>query len=141
LQLRAFGANPRDAEVAGNLAFLYLKLSPPQPEIARQVVLHAMALDSVQLRAMRADDWLTFAVANALIGRQDDATNALYVTIALTQDLDRSCKAALGAMAGYGERLKQPVQAMMLRIHSQGRDYESPFCGWPPRGNVARTYF
>jgi hypothetical protein len=141
LQLRAFGANPRDAEVAGNLAFLYLKLSPPQPEIARQVVLHAMALNSVQLHTTRADDWLTFAVANALIGRQDDATNALYVSIALTQDLERSCKAALGAMAGYGERLKQPVQAMMLRIHSQGRDYESPFCSWPPRGNIARTYF
>jgi len=141
LQLRAFGANPRDAEIAGNLAFLYLKLSPPQPEISRQVVLHAMALNSVQLHTTRADDWLTFAVANALIGRQDDATNALYVTIALTQDLERSCKAALGAMTGYGERLKQPVQAMMARIHSQGRDYESPFCSWPPRGNIARTYF
>jgi len=141
LQLKAFGANPRDSEVAGNLAFLYLKLSPPQPEMARQVVLNAMALNSVQLHTAHADDWLTFAVASALIGRQDDATNALYVTIAITGDLDRSCKAALGAIAGYGERLRAPVQAMMLRIRFQGRDYESPYCAWPQRGTVARANF
>ena len=141
LQLRAFGADPRDPEVAGNLAFLYLKLNPPQPEIARQVAMHAIALNSVQLHTTRADDWLTFAVANALIGRDEDATNALYVTVALTADLERSCRAALGAAAGYGERLRAPVQAMMMRIHSQGREYESSACSWPPRWSTARAYF
>ena len=44
LQLRAFGANPSDPDIAGNLAFVYLKLNPPQPETARQIALHAMAL-------------------------------------------------------------------------------------------------
>src|SRR4029453_15397053 len=116
----------------GNLAYLYLKVSPPQPETARQLAMHAMALRSVQLRSARVEDWNTFAIARALTGRDDDAVNALYVTIALARNLDRSCRAALSAVASYGDRMKMPVEAMMQRIRSYGRDYESPYCAWPP---------
>jgi hypothetical protein len=131
LQLRAFGANPADPDVAGNLAFLYLKLSPPQPETARQLALHAMALRGVQLRVARADDWTTFAIASALTGREDDARNALYVTIAVARNLDLSCRAALSSLTSHGDPLRRPVRAMMLRIQASGRQYGSPSCAWP----------
>ena len=133
LQLRAFGANPTDPDIAGNLAFVYLKLSPPQPETARQVALHAMALRGTQLRAARFDDWTTFAIASALVGREDDARNALYVAVAVTGDLGLSCRAVMGSLASYGDPMRGPVRAMMERIQTYGRTRESPYCNWPPQ--------
>jgi hypothetical protein len=138
LQLRAFGANPRDPEAAGNLAFLYLKVRPAQPEIARQLVLHALALGTPQYRASRVDDWNTLAVASALMGREADAVNAFYVTLALTRDLDRSCKTALAAVDSYGDDLVVPVQAMLARVRQQGRSAQSPYCTWPVHWRTAR---
>jgi hypothetical protein len=38
----------------------------------------------------------------------------------------------LSAMANYGERVREPVEAMLYRIHAQGRAYDSPYCAWPP---------
>lgn len=138
LQLRAFGANPRDPEVAGNLAFLYLKASPAQPEVSRQLVLHAMALASLSRRSMRVDDWNTLAVASALTGREADAINAFYVVLALTRDLDRSCKDALSAVDAHGGSLIVPVQTMMVRIRQHGRSMESAYCSWPVHWKSAR---
>ncbi len=138
LQLRAFGANPRDPEVAGNLAYLYLKVSPAQPEISRQLVLHAMALGSLSRRAARVDDWNTLAVASALTRREADAINAFYVVLALTRDLDRSCKEALAAVDNHGGNLVVPVQTMMARIRQQGRTTESAYCAWPVHWRSAR---
>lgn len=132
LQLKAFGANPNDPEITGNLALLHLKLDPPQPERARQLALHAIAVRGPQHRTGRVEDWTTFAIASALTGREADAKHALYVSLALTRNLDRSCRAALGALAIYGERLREPVEAMLFRLHSQGRGDESPYCAWPP---------
>ena len=133
LQLRAFGANPSDPDIAGNLAFVYLKLSPPQPETARQVALHAMALRGTQLRAARPDDWTTFAIASALVGREDDARNALYVAVAVTRDLELSCRAVLNSLASYGDPMRRPVRSMMERIQAYGRNRESAYCNWPPQ--------
>jgi hypothetical protein len=132
-QLRAFGANPRDPDVAGNLAQLYLKLAPPQPEQARQVGLLAIAVRGSQFHTARMEDWQTFAVASALAGREADATNALFVTLALAGDVERGCAAALSALASYGERLRRPVEAMFYRVQAQGRGYDAPACAWPPR--------
>ena len=59
LALKAFGANPNDPEIAGNLAFLHLKVLPTQPERARQLVLHAIGMRSAQYstgRRRRLDD-------------------------------------------------------------------------------------
>ena len=133
LQLRAFGANPRDPEVASYLAFLYLKLTPPQPDMARQVALVALATRGSQGSAIRMDDWNTFAVASALSGRETDARNALFVTLAVSGNGERACLSALHALANYGERLRRPVEAVLYRIRAQGR-YESPACAWPPNG-------
>jgi len=134
LQLRAFGANPRDPDVASYLAFLYLKLSPPQPDMARQIALVALTTRSLQGSATRVDDWNTFAVASALSGREVDARNALFVTLAVSGNGERTCLSALNALANYGERLRRPVEAVVYRIRAQGRGYDSPACAWPPNG-------
>jgi hypothetical protein len=136
LQLRAFGANPRDPEIAGNLASFYLKLTPAQPEMARQLALVALAARGPQYHSARMEDWHTFAIASALTGRESDARNALYVTLALTADVDTRCALALNAVATYGERLRRPVEAMFYRLHSQGRGVGSQACAWPPNGTV-----
>jgi hypothetical protein len=132
LQLRAFNANPRDPEIAGSLALLYLKLAPPQPDMARQVALIAIAARGPQYTVTRMEDWNTFAVASALSGRDADARNALFVTMAIAGNVERSCVAALNAVASYGEQLRAPVEAMLYRVHAQGRSYDSPWCSWPP---------
>jgi hypothetical protein len=141
LQVQALGANPQDIEVASNLAALYLKVNPPKPRLARQVVMHAMALGSAQLVAPRVQDWNTFAVASALMGREEDAMRALFVTSAITSNLGVTCRAALTAYASYGDPLRVPVEAMLSRIREQGRDDESPYCVWPPRWNAGARFY
>ena len=132
LSLRAFGANPNDPEVVGNLAFLHLRMTPSQPETARQLALQALSVRGTRFRSGRLEDWNTYALASALTGRDVDARNAMYVTVALAGSVERNCKAGLTAMANYGERVREPVEAMLYRIHSQGRAYDSPYCAWPP---------
>ena len=73
LSLKAFGANPGDPEIAGNLAFLHLRLSPAQPETARQLALHAIAVRGSRFRTGRLEDWNTYALASAMTGRDADA--------------------------------------------------------------------
>ena len=140
LQLRAFGANPRDPELAGNLAFLLLRSQPAQAESARQLAVHAIALAASQ-RTGRSDDWTTLAVANALTGRETDATNAFFVAVALSRNLDASCRAALAAIDSHGERVAAPVAAMMARIREQGREREASSCAMPARYANARAHY
>jgi len=137
LQLKAFGANPYDAEIAGNLALLHLKPNRLQPETARQLALVALVYRGARPRSGRFEDWTTYAIASALTGRAADSKNAFFVTVALSQNIERSCRAAMGAFSNYGERLREPVEAMFHRIHAQGRAYESPYCSWPPRVAMA----
>ena len=118
LQKRAFAANPLDSEVVGNLAFLHLKQRPPQAEAARQLALHALTLNDPRFPSGRIEDWTTLAVASALAGRDADARNAWYASMALASDLQRQCDAAARAEATYGERLRPSVQAMLQRARS-----------------------
>ena len=133
LQLKAFGANPYDAEIAGNLALMHLKVGRSDPETARQLALIAIANRGARSRTGRFEDWTTYAIASALTGRVADARNAFFVTVAVAPTIERSCRSALNALSTYGERLREPVEAMFHRIHSQGRAYESPHCAWPRR--------
>ena len=126
----AFAANPRDPDIAGYLAYLYLKSKPARPEIARQLALHAIVLSGSR-RSARTDEWTTFAVASALLGRDSDATRALLAQVALSDDIDRVCRSALRAYATYGERMRAPVVAMLQRLHAQGRGLDFPSCAWP----------
>jgi hypothetical protein len=132
LQLRAFGANPLDAEVAGNLAYYYLKQRPASPEVARRLALYALTLADSPYPHGRIEDWTTYAIASALVGRERDSRNAFFLTLALTPTLERQCRAAASAYASHGPALRGPTEAMLARIRTWGRSGESPFCRWPP---------
>ena len=120
LQTQAFGANPLDPQIAGNLASLRLKETEkaPEAEPARQLALHALTLKDDRFPTGRIEDWTTLAVAAALAGREADARNAWFVSMALTNDVQQQCDAALAAQATYGAPLKPSVQAMLQRARS-----------------------
>jgi hypothetical protein len=130
IELRAFGANPHDPEIAAYLAYLYLRADPVQPETARELALHAIVVSGPR-RSTRSGDWGVLAVASALTGRETEATRALLVEVALTNDLDATCRTALSAYSHFGDRLRAPVQAMLSRVHTLGAAYASPSCAWP----------
>ena len=130
-QTEAFGANPTDPEIVGNLAFLHLKTRPAQPEAARQLALHALAMHDGRYPTGRIEDWTTLAIASALAGRERDARDAWLATLALTPNTERQCRAALNAYAIYGERLRAPVEAMLYKVQTSGRE-RSALCEWPP---------
>ena len=136
LQTRAFGANPLDAEVAGNLAFLRLKQQPQQPEAARQLALHALTTHDPRFPHGRIEDWTTLAITNSLTGRERDARNAWLVTLELAPQPERQCRAAVNAYAAYGERVRPAVEAMLFRAHSAQSAHRgserSALCEWPP---------
>jgi hypothetical protein len=118
LQRMAFAANPLDSEVVGNLAFLHLKDQPPQAEAARQLALHSLALNDPRFPSGRIEDWTAFAIASALTGRDVDARNAWFASMALASDLQHQCNNAVHAEATYGERLRPSVHAMLQRARS-----------------------
>ena len=136
VELQAFGANPRDPDIAGYLALLYLRMNPARPETARQLALHSIVFSGSR-RSTRYAEWSTFAVASALTGRDADAVRAFLAEAALTTNVDRSCQAALRAYASYGERLRAPVLALLQRVNAQGRAYDAPSCMWPAYWNAA----
>jgi hypothetical protein len=127
---RAFAADPRNADIAGFLAYLNLRVHPAQAEIARQLALHALAMSGSR-RTMRIDQWNTLAIASALTGRESDATRAMLVGLALAPDVDHACRAAVAAYTTYGGPLYAPVQAVLRRTQAQGRAADAPGCAWP----------
>ena len=118
LQTLAFGADPFDPEVVGNLAYLHLRETPPQPERARQLALHALTLKDNRFPSGRIQDWTSFAIASALAGREADARSAWAVTLALADDLQRHCDAVVRAQAVYGDALRPSVQALLERARN-----------------------
>ena len=131
LQRGAFGANPRDPDIVRNFALYQLRQQPAQAEVARQLALYALLLRDRKYPAGRLEDWTTLAIASALSGRERDARNAWFVTVALAPSLELQCKAAVAAHSQYGERLRAPVEAMLERVHSSGRADRSASCDWP----------
>jgi hypothetical protein len=132
LELRAFAANPRDPEIAGQLAVLYLKATPPRPDLARDLALTALTARSTQYATTRLEDWQTFAAASALSGREADARNALFVTLALSANVERTCVAAWNAITSYGSRMRSSVDALLYRVYMRGHSVDSPWCAYPP---------
>lgn len=133
LQLKAFGANPLDPDIVGDLALFHLRQHPAQAEIARQLALYALITRDRKYPTGRIEDWAALAIASALSGRDLDARNAWFVTIALAPSLEQQCRAAINAYALYGERLRSPVEAMLYRVHSYRQSERSAFCEWPSR--------
>jgi hypothetical protein len=135
-ELQAFGANPRDPDIAGYLAFLYLQTKPARPEIARQLALHSIVFSGSR-RSTRHAEWNTLAIASALTGRDVDAVRTFLAEAALTNNLERSCQAAHRAYANYGEILRAPVLAFFQRLSEQGRAFDAPACMRSAYWNVA----
>jgi hypothetical protein len=130
LQQRAFRANANDPEVAGNLAFYYLKTRPAHRALARKMALYALAARGPAFPAGRIEDWGTFAVASSLEGRETDAARALYVMFTLSRSPERACRAAFLAVAQYGAALKAPAEAMLTRVRARhGKIAGAPSCG------------
>jgi hypothetical protein len=128
LQQRAFAANPNDPEVAGNLAFFYVKATPPQPALARRLALYALGARGRQFPAGRVEDWGTLAVASALLGRESDATRAMYVMLATSRNPERACRAARMAAAQYGPAMRAPADAMLSRARARVGVAGAPSC-------------
>ena len=139
LERRAFEANPSDVEIAGNLAFYYLKQSPPHAEAARDVALHAVNTPS-RYRAGRLEDWMSLGIANALTGRRQEAEAAFITSAAVGNNLERACRGALNAVATYGEAVRPAATALLRRVRDQGRSNESPYCVWPPDWALGKHY-
>ncbi|MFL6664791.1 MAG: hypothetical protein ACJ8G7_21665 [Rhizobacter sp.] len=133
LQTQAFGANPGDPEIAGNLAALYVRLRPSNAATARDLALLALALHDRQHPLGRIEDWTTLAIANALAGRYDESRDAWIASLALAPRAGRQCRAAIDAYGIYGERLRAPVEAMLQRGHQWSAGEPSAFCDWAPR--------
>ncbi|MEO6362998.1 MAG: hypothetical protein ABIO71_07195, partial [Caldimonas sp.] len=131
LQVRSFGANPLDPNGAGYLAFLLLRQRPAQAEAARQLALYALTMRGGRYPVGRPEDWTTLAVANALLGRQRDAQNALLVSLAASPSVERQCRAALDLVSLYGDRLRAPAEAL-LRSAQSSNARASSLCEWPP---------
>jgi Flp pilus assembly protein TadD len=129
LQQRAFRANPNDPEVAGNLAYFYLKVQPAKPALARKLALYALAARGRGFPAGRMQDWGTLAVASALDGREADAVKAMYVMSTVTRDPERACRAAQLAVEQYGPAMRAPARAMMVRMKARGVTSHAPSCG------------
>jgi len=131
LQQRAFEINPNDPEIVGNLAFFYLKVKPAQPALARRLALYALGARGRAFPAGRMEDWGTFAVASSLIGRKSDAVDAMYLMLATSRNPERACRAALMAVAQYGEPMLAPANALLSRVRARGsvetaRDHGPP---------------
>jgi hypothetical protein len=133
LLTRAFAANPLDADIAGDLAALRLRSSSAHAAAARQLALHALTTPHTRHPQGRLDDWTTLAIANALTGRERDARNAWYVTLALAPNTDRLCRIALNAYVRHGERVRPSIDALLQRADASGRASGSAACDWPPR--------
>ena len=133
LSLKAFGANPGDPEIAGNLAFLHLQAQPSRNRKRRGSSPCTRSRSGARDSARDGSRTGTRTRSRARwTGRDADARNAMYVTVALAGSVDRNCKAGLIAIAHYGDRVREPVEAMLYRIYTQGRAIESPYCAWPP---------
>ena len=128
LQQRAFEASPNDPEIAGNLAFLYLKAKPSQPALARRLALHALGARGRAFPAGRAEDWGTLAVASSLLGREADAIESMYVMLATSNNPERACRAATMAVAQYGPPMQAPANALRSRIRARGGVPAAPSC-------------
>jgi hypothetical protein len=131
LQTQAFGANPLDAEIAGNLAQLRLRQRPHQAELARQIVLHALTLPDPRHPHGRIEDWTTLAIASALAGREREARHAWWVSLELANPPQRQCRVAMNAYVQYGERLRASVDALLHRARELGLDADAPQCEEP----------
>jgi hypothetical protein len=115
LQQQAFEADPLDSEVAGNLAIFALRAN--QDEQARAMSIYALSLPRQTGKTGRTADWATLAASYAVLGDQQKAREALYVTLAIAADVSKRCSSAVYSVRNtYTAALKEATEAMFERI-------------------------
>lgn len=132
LLAQAFAANPLDPQIVSDLAWLRLRAN--QPEQARQLALHALTTPDAAAPHGRVDDWASLATANALLGRERDATLSWFVALALSPNPERLCRQAINSHARHGEALRRPVDALLQRAQLISSGLRPGACEWPGTG-------
>jgi len=129
LQLRAFDANPLNAEIAGNLATYALQTN--DMEAAKNYVHLALSLTRPPDKSGRTADWATLAAIYSMQGDTDRATQALYVTLGMAPDIGKRCYSAIYSTINvYGETLRIPTERMLRRIQDLDLS-RAPACRLP----------
>ncbi len=129
IQLLAFEADPLDLEIAGNLAIYALRAGRIYD--ARDLAVYALSLPRNEDKTGRTADWATLAATYAVFGEHPKATNALFVTLGITTDIEKRCYSAVYSVKNtYGAALRQATEAMFERIRDQDLSM-SPECALP----------
>ncbi|MES2717832.1 MAG: hypothetical protein V4795_18845 [Pseudomonadota bacterium] len=129
-QFRAIRLNPFDIEIASNLSMYLLRAG--RADEAYGMVLYTMSLPRPAALAQgRTADWSTLAAAWAARGNEARAEEALWVTLALTKDVQVRCRVAVDiTRRTYGASLRRATEAMLRRV--QERQLSSaPECAVP----------
>lgn len=118
IQRGAFVADSADVEIAGNLAIY--ELLAGDAVAANKYVVYAMSLPRNHESTGRTADWSTLSAVLAVRGDYEGAANALFVTLAISTDLEKRCKVAVHATRRtYGPILRATTEAMFERIRER----------------------
>ena len=128
-QKRAFAADPLDVEVASNLAIYLFRAGDPVQ--AYKYAIYAMSLPRDADSGGRTADWNTLAAAFASRADLEHARLALYVTLALSTNVQKRCDSAIDSVRRtYGAVLRPATEAMFARIRERGMS-DAPTCSTP----------
>ncbi len=118
IQRRAFAADSADVEIAGNLAIY--ELLAGDAVAANKYVVYAMSLPRNPENTGRTADWTTLSAVLAARGDYEGAANALFVTLAISTDVEKRCKVAVHATRRtYGPILRATTETMLQRIRER----------------------
>lgn len=128
-QSLALALDPRDREIAGNLAF-YMALNGKTSQ-ALNTAVYALSLPREPDATGRRDDWNLVGSMFAKLGRLKESEAAFNVGLAITGNLSRFCKSLLKQQSQFGNELNEPVTAVFQRVAQRGQS-EADGCSYPP---------
>jgi serine/threonine protein kinase len=129
VQAKALALDPRDREIAGNLAF-YQALNQ-KFDSAMGLAVYSLSLPRDVNRTGRPADWQLVASMLALKGFEKESQGAFFVGLAISGNLTGFCKSLLAQQADFGEKLKAPIDTVFQRIASRGQS-DTDGCAYPP---------
>ncbi len=130
LQSKALALDPRDREIAGNLAF-YQALNMDF-ETALNLAIYSLSLPRDINRTGRPADWQLVASLLAIKGYEKESQGAYFVGLAISGNLSGFCNSLLAQQADFGEKLKAPIDTVFQRIANRGQS-NTDGCAYPPR--------
>lgn len=130
LQAKAMYLDPLDREIA-NVYGIYLALEGRDDE-ALMTTVFAMSLPRPEGGLIRTGTW---TMLGAELARRDNpgrAAQAYMVGLASTPNLAQFCDQLLEQRTHFGEKLKEPIDAVFRRIQERGQS-DTPGCAYPPQ--------